>query len=661
LGSPRRLAVSSAGTKSTAVRPLFVASTRRLVAIMFTDAVGFTASAQFDEAKTLARLHEQESLVRPLLPEYGGREIKSTGDGLLIRFESALRAVQCGIEIQRRLHDRNPDPTPVPMALRIGIHVGDVEELGSDILGDAVNIAARVETAADPGGVCISGPVFAQVRDKLSERFERLEGVSLKGLRAPPDLYRLVLPWSARGAAPPGPERTRIAVLPFANVSAESSEEYFADGLTEELIAELAAAPGLRIIARTSVMRYKGTTKAIREIGEELGVGAVLEGSVRKVEQRIRITAQLIDARTEEHLWSSRYDRNVTDIFAVQAELATSICRALSVEVLHGPRTRRPPPTQNVAAYDAYLRGRHFWWAMGEANFRLAIQHFDRAIALDPSFALAYCGKADCYSLLGNHGLLPLAEALGKAEEAVRIALRLEPNLSEAHTSLAPLLYNRYDWTGAEAELRQAISLDPVNVVAEYWMATALCVLGRTREAITHARRALEMDPLSELVNLQLGWCFYYDRDYEAAIRHCVAIRDAYGFHSRRLLALCRLQQGHPKEAIADLQALLSTGPRRAPLLTVPLAVALSRDGRGPESEALVAEVLGAEAPSRTPPGLIAQMFAGLGRSDESFRWFDQVREQRGIIGVEELRVDPLLDPIRSDPRFGTLLKSFNF
>jgi adenylate cyclase len=268
------------------------------------------------------------------------------GDGFLAEFDSALRAVQCAIDIHQHLHDRNSQPGITPIQLRIGIHLGDVEQRGSDIFGDAVNVASRIEPVATPGGLCISGQVFDQVRNKIPNRLEKLPPTALKGLEVPIDIYRVVLPWTV----PESPSRdsgpTRLAVLPFANISPDPKDEYFADGLTEEMITVLSQLRELRVIARTSVTPYKSTSKGVAQIGTELGVDSVLEGSVRKAGDELRITVQLIDVATQEHTWASTYDRKLEKVFAVQAEIAREVAEALKVGLRAAEQSRlesRPP------------------------------------------------------------------------------------------------------------------------------------------------------------------------------------------------------------------------------------------------------------------------------------------------------------------------------
>ena len=275
---------------------------------MFTDMFGSTASAQANEVESLKLRDEQADLVRPIFSAHRGREIKSMGDGFLVEFDSALHAVQCAIDVQQHLRERNSQPGAVPIQLRIGIHLGDVEHRESDIFGDAVNIASRIESTSDPGGLSISSQVFEQVRNKISNRLESLPPTTLKGVQMPIKVYRVVLPWTGPDAST-GDGPSGLAVLPFTNISPEQRDEYIADGLTEELITVLSQLRDLRIISRTSVMLYKATPKSATQIGAELGVSSLLEGSVRKAGNHLRITAQLIDTRSDRHLWSQTFDR----------------------------------------------------------------------------------------------------------------------------------------------------------------------------------------------------------------------------------------------------------------------------------------------------------------------------------------------------------------
>jgi TolB-like protein len=323
---------------------------RRLAAIMFTDMVGFTAIAQRDEAVAFRLLEEHRSLLRPFFAAHGGRVIKTMGDGFLVEFPSALESVLCAQKIQSALRQRNSSvDAKKKIALRVGIHVGDIIDQGDDIVGDAINVASRIEPLAEPGGICVSEQVLDQIRNKLAVTWHPLTAPRLKNVEFPIRVYQLeasadteMNPSSSRDAG----SYVRLAVLPFASISPDPADEYFADGLTEELITHLSQGTALRVVARTSVMQYKNVRKGIREIGRELAVGSVLEGSVRRSANTIRIAVQLIDAGTEEHLWANRFDREPTDIFAVQDEIAQSVSKVLQGKLV----TRIPPELRNQRA-----------------------------------------------------------------------------------------------------------------------------------------------------------------------------------------------------------------------------------------------------------------------------------------------------------------------
>ncbi|MGA7924097.1 MAG: adenylate/guanylate cyclase domain-containing protein [Thermoplasmata archaeon] len=316
---------------------------RRLAAIMFTDMVGFTSIAQRDEDSAFRLLEEHRSLLGPLFSEHGGRVIKTMGDGFLVEFASALESVRCAQRIQDVLRSRNASAGSLEkIRLRIGIHVGDIIDRGGDIVGDAVNVASRLEPLADPGGICVSEQVLDQIHNKLPLNWQPVVAPYLKNVEFPSRIFRLeILAEGAKSSLPPKEPGSyvRVAVLPFASMSPDPADEFFADGMTEEMIMHLSRGTGLRVVARTSVMPYKGIVKGIREIGRELAVGSILEGSVRRSQNKLRISVQLIDAGTEEHLWVDRFDRELTDVLAIQEEIARSVSK-----VLQGKLVTRIPP-----------------------------------------------------------------------------------------------------------------------------------------------------------------------------------------------------------------------------------------------------------------------------------------------------------------------------
>ena len=477
---------------------------RRLAAIMLTDIAGYTAMTQADERLTLELLSEHALLLRDRFAEHQGREVKGTGDGFLVEFPSALEAVRCAIEIQEALHDRNASvPKERALNLRIGIHVGDVVHRGEDVFGDGVNITSRIEPLAEPGGISISRQVYDQVWNKLDLPLVSLGEQALKNVKAPIEVFRVVFPWEGEAACPaPEVDRLRIAVLPLVNISPDPADEYFADGMTEELIYSLSKVCCFRVIAQTSVIPYRGVKKPASVIGRELRVGALLEGSVRKAGNRVRITLQLIDVASEEHLWSEAYDRSLEDLFAVQSDVAQRVAEALQVRLVPTEKERLDTPaTEDLNAYMLYIRGRHFWNMRTEDGVRRAIELFQAAIALDPNYALAYSGIADSYSILADRRFVPPVEVLPKAKEAADKALSLDPGLAEAHASLGLVRQESgRDPAGAEEELRRAIAINPSYAMARHWYAILLLRQGRDDEAFAQSQRAAELDPFSPVI-----------------------------------------------------------------------------------------------------------------------------------------------------------------
>ncbi|MBN1858636.1 tetratricopeptide repeat protein [Candidatus Bipolaricaulota bacterium] len=486
--------------------------TRRLSALMITDIVGYTRLVQRDERLALELLSEHNEAIRELLAAHGGREVKTMGDGFLVEFASMLQAVTCAVDIQKRFHQRNLEVRENRRFLvRIGLHAGDVVCRGEDVFGDGVNIASRIEPLAEPGGICLSQPAHGHVWNKLDMQLQSLGRKDLKNVEQPMEVYRVIMPWDKTRPDPlPSASMDRVAVLPLINISPDPDDAYFTDGMTEELIYTLSKVPGLKVIAQTSVMTYKGTDIPVRQIGRELGVGSVLEGSVRKSGDRVRITVQLIDAANEEHLWSQRYDRTLADVFSIQEGIAHDVAEELNA-LLHPAESRttkgaRKRPTVDLAAYTLYLRGRHFWSRRSREAMEKAIDYFRQAIAADPEFAVAYSGLADCYTVMANHGHARPGEAFPKAREAAQRAIELDPELAEAHASLG-LVYAEFerDSDAAEREFRRAIALNPNYTSAHHWYANELMNLGRSEDALREIQLASELDPHSLMLRYANG------------------------------------------------------------------------------------------------------------------------------------------------------------
>src|SRR5215471_3178540 len=387
---------------------------RRLAAIMFTDLVGYTKLTQANESLSLELLEEHRKVLRNLFPGHGGTEVKTIGDAFLVEFRSALEAVMCAVEIQNKVKERNSSVPPGRRVdVRIGIHLGDVVYSQGDVYGDAVNIASRIEPLAEPGGICISQQVYDNIRNKTEFSFSRLGNIELKNVELPVGIYKLELSKTGMGSDVQAP-RERVAVLPFVNISPDPNDEFFADGLTEELITRLSEVKGLKVIARTSVMNYKRKEKNVSEIGRELGVGSIIEGSVRKAGNKIRVTVQLVDSRTEEHIWASNYDKQLDDIFAIQSDVASRVAESVST----GLSPTKAKETKDLEAYTLYLKGVQLSHGTDEEEVREALSFFAKAAAKDPNFARAHAGISFAYQSLCVLGVEDWDSVTSKAEPA---------------------------------------------------------------------------------------------------------------------------------------------------------------------------------------------------------------------------------------------------
>lgn len=604
-------------------------------------------------------LQEQEELVRPIVAEHEGREVKSTGDGFLVEFDSALKATQCAIEIQRQVHQRNDRKGSTPLQLRIGIHLGDVEQRGNDIFGDAVNIASRIEPVAEPGGICCSNAVQEQVRNKIPERLEKLPSMALKGLQSPMDVYRVVLPWVVPEAPVEKSGQPRLAVLPLANISPDSKDEYFADGLTEELIASLSKIRGLRVIARTSVGQYKSTSKTVAQIANELGVSSVLEGSVRKAGNRLRITLQLIDAGSQDHIWSDSYDRELDDVFTIQTDVAQRTAGALQLELL-GPEggSIRKEPTANLTAYDCYLRGLYASGDGSVSEVTEAMKYFEEAIRRDPNFSLPYARLADSYIVLSSETMSP-TEAFSRAKELIAKALQLDPESSDVHAAMGNLaLQQDQDWVMAEREFKRAISLNPSNINARQWYAQVLRVLGRFDEAIEELNAGIELDPLTRLPLNGLWFVHQLRGDDAIALNLAEKLRELAPhspFSHLRLAYSCG-RSGRLEEARRELE--LVQGSLAEGMLPFKVAIQASL-GQPEEARQWVNEREEGRSKKYVSTTDMALVYASLGEKEKVFDWLerDQQSGDRGLWNVYQMAA---FDFLREDPRFKSLLSRMN-
>jgi TolB-like protein/Flp pilus assembly protein TadD len=627
---------------------------------MFADIAGYTAMTQRNEAKALDMLEEYRRLVRSTLTGHGGTEVKTIGDALLVEFDSALEATRCAFQIQQLFHERNASvPPEQQMHTRIGIHLGDVVHNRGDAYGDAVNIASRIEPLASPGGICISEQVYDQVRNKAEFPFRGLGKQQLKNVQLPVEVYGVVFPWEPGSPTIPAVrDKTRIAVLPFSNISSDSKDEYFADGLTEELIANLGSVAGLRVIARTSVMRFKGSSKGVGEISSELNVGSILEGSVRKAGTKLRVTTQLIDCATEEHLWAQTYDKEMEDVFAIQTDIAQKTASALRVKLLSSEiQSMDSRATSNVEAYTLYLKGRHHWNRRSESGLTNAITYFEQAIHEDPNYALAYAGLADSYSLLGFYAFRNPSNVYPKARELVLKALELDDNLAEAHASLGEVLMQYYhDWPNAEAALRRSISLKPNYPTAHLWVATYLQARGTLEASIVEEKRALELDPLSLIINTDLAKIYYFlHRFGEAEEQYHKSLElDPTFAIAHKGLAEVYAATGRYPEALVEIQKALEISGDSL-FIKDDLGYVYALSGERAKALEIIEQLKAASSTRYVPPYGIAVAYFGLGDDEVGFQWLEKAYQERCFMTF--VKVDPIFDRLQNDPRFVSVLR----
>jgi len=461
-----------------------------------------------------------------------------------------------------------------------------------------------------------------------------------------------------------GPRIESLAVLPLENLSRDPEQEYFADGMTEALIANLGKIGALRVISRTSVMQYKAVRRPLPEIARELNVDVVVEGSVLRVGDRVRITAQLIHAATDRRLWSEIYERDLRDVLALQSEVAQAIAHGIQIKVAPTEQARlasaRPV---NRKAYEAYLQGRYYWNKRTEQEVKKGIEHFQKAIDEDPAYAPAYAGLADCYNLLGTVmvGAQPPAETRRQAAAAATKALQIDSSLAEAHASLAYVRHYDWDWTAAEQGFKRAIDLNPSYATAHLWFAQYLAATGRLEEALAEVNRARELDPLSLNINTNVGWMLHFARRYDQAIqqyRRALEIDPNFAqAHGR--LGGTYLQESMFDQAIAELESAVTLSGS-SPAAVGFLAHAYAMSGRRAEAEKLLNELTQLSKQRYVSPTAIAVVHIGLGDWDQAFEWLEKAYRERSNSMVY-LRVDPLFDPLRSDPRFVDLVRRVGF
>src|SRR5438046_1963826 len=641
--------------------------------VLFIDIVGYSKLLMNEQSEQIQKLKEiVRGTEQVRLAEAEGKLLRlPTGDGAALVFRTNVEApALCALVISKELKN-HPG-----LHVRMGIHSGPVNEVvdlneQANIAGAGINIAQRVMDCGDAGHILVSKRVaddlehYSQWRSLLHELGEcevrhglRISLLNLYGDETGnpelPERFRQAKAETAPGAAP----AKSVAVLPFVNMSADKNDEYLSDGMTEELINALAKVPGCACRGRSSSFAFKGKNEddIFRKVGEQLHVNAVLEGSVRKAGDKLRITAQLINVADGYHLWSEDDDGDVRDIFTFQSNVAKRVVQALQIKLgVEAARALAKKSTENPEAHRLYLLGRYEFGKYSEAGWTSSIRYYEQALKLDPNYALAYCGLADTYAYMGGV-MMPSKEAVLKEKEFAQRSLELDPELPEAHLSLACALGGAFDWQNAQIEFDRAIELNPNLAWAYEIYAWFLGGVGRLDDAIAKDKKAIELDPLNSFFPSALAYYLYYARRYDDAI---VQIRktlemDPTSTLARHLLGCCFLWKGDTAGAIAEFQRskIVVTGAWYQGLLGYAYAIS----GDRPKAEQILGELDELEKHQYVNSSAFAAIYLGLGEKEKALDWLDVAYENQES-ACWLLKVDPIYDSLRNEPRFQALVQ----
>jgi adenylate cyclase len=608
---------------------------RRLAAILAADVVGYSAHMERDEAGTYERLvADRKELFEPEIARHHGRIFKLMGDGLLAEFSSAVNAVQCAVALQHGMAAVNADlPESRCTLLRIGVNLGDVIVEGNDLYGDGVNIAVRLETIAHPGGIVVSSTAFDHVKNRVHVAFEELGPQTLKNIAEPVRVYRVTGTPRVSVHARAAIDKPSVAVLPFVNMSGDPEQEYFSDGITEDIITDLSKISGLHVVARNTVFTYKNKPTKVQQTAQELGARFVLEGSVRRAGSRVRITGQLIDGTDGSHVWAERYDRELTDIFAIQDEINHAIVDQLKVKLLPAEKKAiEGTPTENVEAYTYYLRGRQFLLAGTKFYLLLARRMFIKAAELDANYARAYAGIADCDSMLHalHHADVSVEGILAMSAKA----LTLDPELAEAHASRGRALQFAGQYEAAITEFDHALAIDPNLYEANFFYALFFVERGDFERAAELCERAAQLrsdDYRSPLLASTVYRSLGRDADRERSARLGLE-------RAERELNL------HPENSSSAQYG----------------ALALAHLGERDRAKEWAARALAIDPDDMNTQYNIAYVYSLLGQPDRAIGLLEKVLPYLDAVAARRawLQHDSDLDPIRNNPRFQELIET---
>jgi adenylate cyclase len=639
---------------------------RQLAVIMFSDIVGYTAMMQHDESRALAVLNRFRDQMNGVVPQYHGEVVQYYGDGVLTMFTNSFDAINCARVLQESFREEPPVP------VRMGIHMGDVIYKDGNVFGDAVNIASRIQSMAVPGSVMLSAAVQFQLKNKPECKLASLGDFEFKNIDDPMEIFAL----SGNGFPVPQREELHgkfkekedfksIAVLPFVNMSNDPEQEYFSDGMAEEIINSLTHLKELHVAGRTSSFQFKGKSIDLREVGKKLAVRTVLEGSVRKQGNRIRITAQLIDVDNGYHLWSEKYDREINDLFAIQDEIALAITEKLLISLLQTDRDRITKPcTQSTEAYELFLKGRFFQSRRG-TSLLTSIECFKKAIAIDPDFALAHATLADAFLLLATYGLVPPGQVMASAKKYAEQAQKLDPGLSQPYCSLG-YYYTCYEWNWGEGKKNflKSLELNPRYAEGHFrygWNYLA-CVEGKFEQAEKHGKIALQLEPLSSICYATHSLILHGAGKFEEALSVCKngIELDAQSFVCQLNAGRTQLELKQYEEAVLSYEMAIKLSNRHHFTLNG-LIWTYCINGAYDKARALMNELKERSAKEYISKTVAGMSSAYLGDLDEAFDYLETAINDREPI-LLMLKYDRLVPPaLRDDYRFKNILERIGF
>lgn len=652
---------------------------------MFTDMVGYSALSQSNETTALELLQHHRALVRSLLPEFHGEEIKTIGDAFLVEFPSTLDAVHCALQIQNAHSSHNESaPDNRKIQVRIGIHVGDVTKREGDVLGDAVNIAARIYPVCKPGSICISEDVYRQIGNKIDVKFSRLATAELKNITLPVELYSLS---SSRGlldfswaepllqrlpsrrtlalintalaiitlgmrlwqfthiSKPPETFTDRsVAVLPFLNLSPNKADAYFSAGMTEELTSRLSKIGGLKVVSGESVAGLNGVSADPLAIGKQLGVHTLFQGTIRRSGNKLRITANLLDAEDGNHRWSDTYERDFKDVFHIQDEISRKIASVLKIQLMgHEKSHLSDTYTKNLEVYDLYLNGTYYTSQYTTEDVKKGIEYLNQAVALDTTYAPAYAALAEAY-FLATDLFMSSRDGLSLAREMGEKAIRLDEKLPEAHASVALVNLFAWNWSEAEDHFKRSLALNPNDSWTLDWYGIYLTAQGRFDEGEYELKRALDLDPRSNTVLADLGFHYYLARDFDKAatfLRRAIEIQPEY-ITAHIYLGWTYIEQGDLRRALTEFET--ARQEDESPDVIAAIGYVYSLSNKTARARKVLTD-LQARTDISVPPSDLALIFLGLQDKDSALRWCERALEQQDS-NLIYLKVDPGFDKL---------------